>query len=170
MFKKMAVILGLLLSLPMKAMANPACPICTIAVGASLGIAREMGLSDNIVGLWAGALFTLLGYWLIKWFEKKNWNFFGRDIILIALSISMIGFIYIKDIIYTPIPIMYIFYLDAFLFSTLLGALIVIVTSNLYTYMKIKNGGRSHFPFEKVLLPVIALILASLYLNYYPIY
>ena len=58
-----------------KAMANPACAVCTIAVGASLEIARRLGVDDSVVGVWAGAFFVLLGFWTIKYFEKKNWNF-----------------------------------------------------------------------------------------------
>lgn len=53
------------------ALANPACMVCTVAIGASLEIARALGISDEIVGLWAGAMFALLGYWLILWFDKK---------------------------------------------------------------------------------------------------
>ncbi len=152
-----------------KAFANPACAVCTIAVGASLGIARKMGLEDNIVGLWAGAFLALMGYWMIKWFDKKGWKFFGRDFVLIALSVGMIGFMYISDLVYSPIPILYVLYLDAFLFSTILGAVILIYTSAWYQWMKRKNG-KAHFPFEKVVIPVVALVLASVYLQYYPIY
>lgn len=53
------------------ALANPACMVCTVAIGASLEIACALGISDEIVGLWAGAMFALLGYWLILWFDKK---------------------------------------------------------------------------------------------------
>ena len=35
--------------------------------------------------------------------------------------------------------------------------------------MKAKNGGHAHFPFEKVVLPVLALALLSVYFNYYPL-
>lgn len=55
-----------------EALANPACIVCTVAIGASLEISRKLGISDDIVGLWTGALFSLLGYWTILWFEKKG--------------------------------------------------------------------------------------------------
>ena len=35
--------------------------------------------------------------------------------------------------------------------------------------MKRKNGGHAHFPFEKVVLPVVALALLSVYFNYNPL-
>ncbi len=152
-----------------KAMANPACAVCTIAVGASLGVARKMGVDDNVVGIWAGAMLALLGYWMVIWFDKKGWRFFARDFILVVSSVAMIGFMYISDLVYTPQVIMSVFYIDAFLFSTILGALILIYTSVWYQWMKRKNGGRAHFPFEKVVIPVASLALASVYLQYFPL-
>lgn len=77
---------------PMKAMANPACVVCTVAIGASLEVARKLGASDAVVGLWTGAVLALLGYWAILWFDRKGWNFYGRDFLLMALSLSTVGF------------------------------------------------------------------------------
>lgn len=68
---KLFLILTAILASSKAALANPACMVCTVAIGASLEIARALGISDEIVGLWAGAMFALLGYWLILWFDKK---------------------------------------------------------------------------------------------------
>ena len=152
-----------------QAYANPACAVCTVAVGASLELARSLGVDDSVVGVWAGALLALLGYWLILWFEKKNWNFWGRDFWLMAISVGSIGFMYISEIPYSPKVIWYVFYLDPLLFSTILGALTFIYVSKFYQWMKARNGGHAHFPFEKVVLPVAALALLSVWFNYYPL-
>lgn len=151
-----------------RALANPACAVCTVAVGASLEIARYYGVDDAVVGVWAGALLALLGYWLILWFNKKNWNFPGRDALLMAVSVGSIGFMYISEMPYSP-QVIGIFYMDPLLFSTILGALTFIYVSKFYQWMKARNGGHAHFPFEKVVLPVAALSLLSVYFNYYPL-
>lgn len=150
------------------AWANPACPICTVAVGASLEIARRLGVDDAVVGVWAGALLVMLGFWTIRWFDKKNWQFWGRDFWLISLSVAMIGFMYVSELVYTPQPIL-VFYVDPFLFSTLLGAFVMYYSSEFYQWMKVRNGGHAHFPFEKVVLPVVALLLVSVYFYYFPL-
>lgn len=150
------------------ALANPACAVCTVAVAASLEIARYLGVDDSVVGIWSGAFLALLGYWMIAWFDKKKWYFPGRDFILIALSVAMIGFMYISEIEYNP-NVLLIFYLDPFLFSVIIGALILILSNHFYQWMKAKNGGHAHFPFEKVAVPVVALALVSVYFYYYPI-
>ena len=149
-------------------MANPACAVCTIAVGASLEIARKLGVDDSVVGVWAGAFLVLLGYWTIKWFDKKNWHFKGRDFIILVLSVAMIGFMYINKLSYHA-EVIGIFYLDPFLFSTILGAVVLVFSSDFYQWMKRKNGGHAHFPFEKVVIPVVALFLVSAYFYYFPL-
>lgn len=151
------------------AYANPACAVCTVAVGASLEIARWLGVDDCVVGVWAGAFMVLVGYWAIKYCDKKNWNFAGRNTLMMLICLSSIGFLYFGEIVYQPRVLLYVFYLDPFLFSFLSGALVFDLSSRFYQWMKAKNGGHAHFPFEKVVLPVVALLILSVYFNYNPI-
>ena len=151
-----------------KAFANPACAVCTVAIGASLSIARKMGVKDEVVGVWAGAMMAILGYWIIRWFEKKKWSFPYRDLILMVLSVASVGFLYMGDLEYDPTLFLGFLYIDSFLFSTILGALTFIVAMNFYEWMKAHNGGHAHFPFEKVAIPVLAVFLASLLFHYVP--
>ena len=167
--KKLVLFLTAGLFYPSAVLANPACAVCTVAIGASLELARKLGVADAVVGLWAGALLTLLGYWTILFFDKKNWRFPGRDFVLMAVSVGMIGFIYIKEVVYTPVIIWNVFYLDPILFSTILGMLLFIYSQKFYQWMKAKNGGHAHFPFEKVVLPVVWLLAASVFFTYFPI-
>ncbi len=145
--------------------ANPACAVCTVGVVVGLEVARKLGVDDGVIGIWAGALLALIGYWTILWFDKKGWNFKFRNSILMLSSLALLGGVYIKDLVYTPKPIL-IFYIDPFLFCGLAGALILIYSSVFYQWMKAKNGGHAHFPFEKVVLPIAALALASYAVDY----
>ena len=149
----------------MPAWANPACAVCTVGVAVGLEVARNLGVDDGVIAVWAGALLALIGYWTILWFDKKGWKFFGRNFLLMALSLSMVAGVYIKDLQYIPKPIL-IFYMDPFLFCAILGALILIYSSVFYQWMKARNGGHAHFPFEKVVLPILALTIAGYAVNY----
>ena len=166
----MTLILVLLLSIFVvsTAYANPACAVCTVAVGASLEIARQLGVDDSVVGVWAGAMLVMIGFWTIKWFDSKGWQFKGRDWLIQIISVAMIGFVYISEIPYNA-QVIGIFYIDPFLFSTIVGAFVMIWSSDFYQWMKARNGGHAHFPFEKVVLPVVVLGIISTYFYYYPI-
>lgn len=167
MRKVLAGLIGVLGLLPVSAIANPACVVCTVAIGATLSVARALGVDDCVVGVWAGAMLAILGYWTIRFFDKRKWFWPGRDFMLMALSIAMIGFMYMGELSYKPMVVAYIFYLDAFLFATIAGALTFICAMNFYEWMKAKNGGHAHFPFEKVVVPVGTVALLSLMYHYF---
>lgn len=155
----------LLCLMAVNAYANPACAVCTVAVGASLEIARRMGVDDGVVGVWAGAFLVMIGYWTLRWMDKKGWQFKGRDFIVIVSSVAMILFMYISELVYEPKAIL-VFWIDPFLFATICGALVMHYSSEFYQWMKRHNGGHAHFPFEKVAVPVVALILTAKYFSY----
>ncbi len=166
MLKSIAFLSGLFYGV--KALANPACPVCMVTVGASLYIAEKSGLDKCVIGVWSGALLAIFGYFLIRWFNKKGWNFIGRDFILMAASIGSIGFMYIGQLIYDPIIIGFL-YIDSFLFSNIIGALVFIAGINFYEWMKKKNNNRAHFPFEKVFVPVLFTGIISSLFYFYPL-
>lgn len=166
MLKICALFLTFLSSL--KAFAGPACPVCMVTVGASLYLAEKSGLDECVIGVWSGALLAIFGYFLIRYFNKKNWNYKGRDFSLMALSIGSIGFLYLGDLPYEPVIIGFL-YIDSFLLSNILGAFVFITGINFYAWMKEKNGGHAHFPFEKVVIPVLFTALLSVLFYFYPL-
>ena len=166
LFRKIVFLLGLFLSLP--AFANPACVVCTVAIGASLSIAEKLGVDNCVVGVWSGAMLAVLGFWAIRFFEKRNWNFKGRDTLLMVLSVGMIGFMYMGQLVYNPMIIGFL-YIDSFLLANILGALTFIFGMSFYQWLKEKNGGHAHFPFEKVVLPFTLVLILSLLFHYVPI-
>ncbi len=151
-----------------KALANPACPVCMVTVGASLYIAEKSGLDKCVIGVWSGALLAIFGYFLIRWFNKKGWNFAGRDFVLMAASIGSIGFMYLGQLAYNPIIIGFL-YIDSFLFSNIVGALTFIAGIHFYEWMKKKNNNHAHFPFEKVVVPVLFVGIISALFYFYPL-
>ena len=84
------------------------------------------------------------------------------------LSLSSIGFIYMGEPNYLP-KVIGIFYVDSFLFAAILGALIYIYSQKFYQFIKIRNHNHAHFPFEKVVLPVVSLLAANFIVTYYPL-
>ncbi len=163
MKKILALLSGMLFTTG--AYANPACAVCTVAIGATLTISRRLGVCDNAVAIWLGAFLVILGYWAIKWFDKRNWHFWGRNAILMLLSFSMIGGLYINQLHYSPCY----WIIDAFLFWAIVGGVIYVVSQKLYEYMKRRNNNHAHFPFEKVVMALGMLLVASILVSKFSI-
>lgn len=161
--EKMKKLLAAIMSImPFSAFANPACPVCTIAIGAALPITQRLGVPDAVVGIWSGAFLAIMGYWIIKFMAKRGWDFPGRNAIVLSLSVASIGFAYLGTVKYNPCNYFGFIRVDPLLFGAVLGAILFIVTEKVYDFMKEKNGGHAHFPFEKVVLPIVVLAVASI--------
>lgn len=141
------------------AAANPACAVCTVAVSAALGVSRELGVDDTVVGVWCGGLLMQIAFWTITFCVRRNWKFHGMGIFFILISLSLIIPLYTMD--YIVFQARTILGIDAFLLSVLVGAFIILASDVAYRMMKDYNGGHAHFPFEKVVIPVAALAVAS---------
>ena len=50
------------------------CPVCTVAVGAGVGISRLIGIDDSITGVWIGGLIISSGLWMGDFIRKKKWK------------------------------------------------------------------------------------------------
>jgi len=72
--KKLLLLLGLLALFAFPTPARAVCPICTVAVGAGLGISRWIGIDDSVTGVWVGGLILSSGLWMADWVKKKGWK------------------------------------------------------------------------------------------------
>jgi hypothetical protein len=139
------------------------CPVCTVAVGAGVGLARYLHIDDSITGLWIGGLIVSLIMWTINWLNKKNVHFHGRKI-LVVLSYYIL----------VLVPLYYgnmignlgntIFGIDKLLFGTFIGSIFFFICAFCYEKMKEKNNGHAYFPFQKVLMPLAPLLILSIVL------
>ena len=137
------------------------CPVCTIAVGAGVGLSRWLGIDDTITGLWIGGLTASLIAWTLNWLKSKNKTFPYQKIIVAFLYYSFI----IIPLVWSDIighPFNKLWGLDKLVLGIILGSLGFLGGGLTYQKIKEKNNGHAHFPFEKVVLPVAPLIILSL--------
>lgn len=136
------------------------CPVCTVAAGAGVGLARWLGIDDTITGLWIGALLVSITFWTANWMIKKGWKFPGL--------VGVTGLIFV---LITAVPMTFtgiighpwntLWGIDKLILGMVIGAIVFYITGKWYLAMKKKNG-RAHFPFEKVVLPVAALVILNI--------
>lgn len=141
--------------------AKAVCPVCTIAVGSCVGVARWLKIDDRITGLWVGGLIVSLIIWTVDYLNRKNIKFKGRKILIFILYYAAT----ILPLYFTGLighPINKCWGIDKLLFGIILGSIIfptAVITNN---YLKKKNNNKSYFPLQKAAFPVGFLAIASL--------
>jgi hypothetical protein len=153
--------LSLLLIKPVLAV----CPVCAVAVGAGIGFTQWLGIDDVITGLWVGALTVSLIMWTISWLKKKNINFKGRDIITVLLYYSLIVVpLYFLDFIGNPLNVLCgcpVF--DKLIVGIIVGSFAFWFSANWYEDLKKNNNNHAHFPFQRVVMPIVLLLILSIF-------
>lgn len=138
------------------------CPICSFAVGAGLVVTRLVGIDDSITGVWIGALIMSMSLWTVNWLIKRNWNFrYSKTIVSLGFVIITILPLYYMDIFGHPLNRLW--GMDKLILGTVIGG--VVFTWMAFWYIKIKanNGGHAIFPFQKVVMPLGALTILSIF-------
>jgi hypothetical protein len=141
--------------------ARAVCPVCTIAVGACLGLSRWLGVDDLISGVWIGGLIVSFIAWTIDWLNKKNIRFMFRKIIIAILFYAII----IAPLYKTGIighPYNKFWGIDKLVFGIISGSTVFLISIWFNDFLKKKNQGKVYFPFQKVVIPLVSLAINSL--------
>lgn len=135
------------------------CPLCTVAVGAGLGLSRALGIDDIITGLWIGALILSSSFWLADFVSKKPWK-------IPAPSLLSTLFFYLIII---P-PLYWLGLIDSnsqflglnkIIFGITIGSFIFLFAIFLDKFFRHKNDGKVYIYYQKVILPIFLLSLTS---------
>ena len=143
--------------------AEAVCPVCTVAVGAGVGLSRWLGISDLITGLWLGAFLLSLALWAVDWLGKRKIRSpFAKFAVILAGYAMAIVPLYYAEITAHPIDFLRSATQDKLILGIIEGSAVFFFAAKLYEFLKERNNGRAHFPFEKIALPVIFLLFFSL--------
>jgi len=154
-----AVIFFALLFAPVKAYA--VCPLCTIAVGAGVGLTRSLGVDDIISGIWFGGLVVSTLMWTLNFLKSKHKSFKYQEFIvalilygLVVIPLMATGIIGATD--------NKLWGIDKLLLGIVVGS--IIFSAAVFTNDQLKQGhlGKVYFPFQKVVIPLVFLLLSSL--------
>ncbi len=142
------------------------CPVCTVAVGVGLSLSRWLGIDDTISGLWLGGLTVSLIFWTIDLLNKKNIKFKARNLIttflyylFLILPLHFMGFLGKGA---NSLVCFCGIHFDKLFLGILVGSISFWWGAEFYYYLKEKNKGHIFFPFQKVVMPILPLILFSI--------
>lgn len=137
------------------------CPVCVVAVGSGVGLCRWLGIDDTISGLWIGGLIVALILWTIDWLNKKNYKFKFRNwLVWLGYYVLTIWPLFSFNIMGHPLN--KVWGIDKILFGILFGSIIFFFSVFLNGHLKKKNNGKVYFPYQKVAIPVVLLLIFSL--------
>ena len=136
------------------------CPVCTVAVGAGVGLSRWLGIDDTVTGLWVGGFLISSSLWLDSYLENKKIGFPIRTFILVLIFyLVTILPLYFTGIIGHPYN--KIWGIDKLIVGISIGSALFLASIFLDKYLRAKNGGKVLFYYQRVILPVALLILGS---------
>lgn len=141
------------------------CPVCTVVVAGGVGLARWLKVDDIITGIWIGAALVSLSLWTIIWLKAKKWTFlFYQPIVFIVTYGVIIIPLYLKTIIGHPANTFW--GIDKLVLGMMIGTATFILAVIINNLLKKTHGNKVYFPFQKVVIPVVLLLLVSVVFYY----
>lgn len=141
--------------------AQAICPVCTVAVADGLGLSRWLGIDDFISAIWIGGLGLSVSAWGWNYLKKKDkLNGLSGSAVLILVYLSIVIPLYKFDFIGSPLNTLW--GRNKILFGIAAGTIVFWLGAFVHTALKKKNEGTVYFKFQKVVVPVGFLLIASL--------
>jgi len=145
--------------------AKAVCPVCVVAISSGVGLCRWFGVDDAISGLWIGALILAMIIWTLNWMNKRNIHFnFRNPVVFLFFYLIVIWPLYLAGIMGHPSNT--VFGIDKILFGIIVGSFILTLGVFANGALKKKNSGKVYFPYQKVVIPVAFLLIASLIFHF----
>jgi hypothetical protein len=137
------------------------CPVCTVAVVAGLGLSRWLGVDDTVSGVWIGGFILSSGLWLAAWLKRKS----VRVPFLSVWSVLLMYATVVIPLVASHVighPRNTLFGIDKLVFGGTAGSALFLAGMFLDRILRVTNGGRVRFYYQKVVCPVVLLIVGSL--------
>lgn len=137
------------------------CPICTVAVGAGLGLSRYLGVDDSVSGIWVGALVFSSALWFSSWLKKKGLKIPYRSILttLTFYSVTLIPLYFTKIIGH---PFNTLWGIDKLILGITAGSILFMFSWVADRHLRTRNNGKVFIYYQKILITMAFLIVSSL--------
>ncbi len=138
------------------------CPVCTVTVIAGLGISRLLGIDDMVTSIWIGGFILSFSFVTINWIAKK-WPKLSIEKYKLPIIILMYLLVLIPLKLNGSIGISrnILWGIDKIILGISIGSAAFLTGA--WADKKVRKvKGKQLFNFQKVVFPVLALIISSL--------
>ena len=143
------------------------CPICTVAVVAGLGISRLLEIDDIISSIWIGSVVISVSFWIVSWLAKKAfWKKIEKEKTETFINILIFIFMYLTVLIPLKLDGSIGIYrntlwgIDKIILGIATGS-VVFLFGIWVDRKERKLVGKQLFSYQKVVFPILAVIIAS---------
>jgi hypothetical protein len=145
---------------PKTALAN--CPVCIVTVGGGLILAEKLGIDTLLVSIWIAGLNTAISFMIADKIKKPGiWkNGYLWSLIFLATAL---GYVYWTGQAGSGNNLWGI---DKSLLGMSLGTGIFFGTIRLDKFIRTKRKGKVLFYYQKVIIPLAGLLLATIVFNF----
>lgn len=142
------------------------CPVCTVGVVAGLGISRLLGIDDVVSAIWIGAFVLSFSFITVDWIKKK-WPKIDRRFYTVPTYVLMYLFVLIPLKLDGTIGIIgnSLWGVDKVVLGIVIGSLTLLLGGYADKYQRVKFK-KIFFNFQKVIFPIVALIILSVVFYY----
>jgi len=142
-------------------LAQAVCPVCTVAVVGGLGLSRWLGIDDFITSIWIGGLALSISAWGWNYLKKRDKlsALAGITIFVLVYAATLIPLYWLK---YIGAPLNKLWGQDKIVLGIIAGTIVFWLGAFLHTTLKKRNEGKVYVKFQRVILPVGFLLIASL--------
>ena len=134
------------------------CPVCVVAVGSGLWLAETLGVDDLIAAIWIGGSITAIAFWLAgKWKRVKlpqpevSWS--------VIFYLTTLAFLKFQGKLWHPDC--RIWGICKIFLGLTIGVIFFWLGVLIDRWLRKINRGRVYFPFQKVVLPLLTILLIS---------
>lgn len=133
------------------------CPVCVITVGGGLFIAKKLGIDDLLVSIWLSGLNTAIAFWFASVMKNKLLkNGYGWATAFFVLTVGSLA--YTKQIGHVGNTYLGI---DKILVGLTVGFAVSLFAIMIDKLIRIKNKGKILFYYQKVIIPLVLLIITT---------
>jgi hypothetical protein len=138
--------------------AHANCPICIVTVGAGLLIAEKLHIDDLLVSIWISGLNTAIAFWMATRFKKRP--FTSGIFWAVSFFVVTIAYLWYTRQIGAAFNVMW--GTDKIIIGMTAGLTAFLAAMRADKLLRARNGGKVHVPYQKVLMPAVALVVMTI--------
>ncbi len=130
-----------------------------------MALARWLGVSDLVLGLWIGALIVSATVVTVKWLAKYGKDFNGSFSTIFLLTIAITAFSVRKQLVWSGPGL--VLGLPPVVAGIVSGALTIFAIDAVNKRIIARHDGKVYFPYQKLVAPLVGVIVVSLIVHFF---